>query len=80
MGTHHFTAGYSNPVLIISAISHRIRLESFFFFSFVHLATKKVLFQSRVKGVSKCVCSLGIALTHLKHVGTVSVLYFDRKC
>lgn len=45
MGTHHFTAGYSNPVLIISAISHRIRLESFF--SFVHLATRKVLFQSQ---------------------------------
>lgn len=43
MGTHHFTVGYSNPVLIISAISHRIRLESFFFF--VHLATRKVLFQ-----------------------------------
>lgn len=29
MGTHHFTAGYSNPVFIISAISHRIRLQFF---------------------------------------------------
>lgn len=32
MGTHHFTVGYSNPVLIISAISHRIRLDLLFFF------------------------------------------------
>lgn len=38
MGTHNSTAGYSNPVLVISAISHQIRLDSSFPWSMWALA------------------------------------------
>lgn len=35
MGTRHSTAGYSNPVLIGSAIIQSIRLDSCFYFFFL---------------------------------------------
>lgn len=43
MGAHHFTAGYSNLVLIISAISHQIWLD-FFFFPFSPFGHSEVFF------------------------------------